>query len=143
MELYRVVNIKIDYDNSCQILDLVGLNDNAMSERANFCVDRLFPLFRVGAKLRVYTSWGIADDLPIDVAYGYRLQGRTFVDVKKVPNRQGDVIAFYENIHWWAAKRLKRDVVRALRTQKIRPTLNAANNLRLLLFNPAAPIKTL
>ena len=140
MEKYRVKKVKTNTDDLHQTLDLVGVNKSAMPHWRDFCVYCVVAPFRVGDVIKVYT-----DNSPgrISMAYSYKLDGRTFIDIKFIPLTQYGFEHFYDNMSKLDALHMKYDVMCTLRDRKIQPTLNAANNLRLLLFNPAAPIKTL
>lgn len=140
MEKYRVKNVKTAAGDLHQTLDLVGVNKLAMPQWRGFCIYCIVAPFQVGDVIKVYT-----DTSPgrISKAYSYKLDGRTFVDIKSIPLTQYGFEHFYDNMSKLDALRMKYDVICALRDRKIQPTLDAANNLRLLLFNPAAPIKTL
>lgn len=141
MEKYRVEKVYHTKGTFHQELDLRGLNKSACARYKRFCVYRLKPMFRVGTTIKLYP---ISNPLSSAYkAYSYKIGDKHFVDVQMVPVTDNGLEHFYDDMSWFDAVRLKYDVMCALHDRNIQPTLNAANNLRLLLFNPANTIKTL
>lgn len=141
MEKYRVNKVRHCKGDCHQTLDLVGTNRSASSKLDGFHVFRMVPMFRVGTTIKLYP---ISNSLSSAYkAYSYKIGDKHFVDVQMMPVTDDGIVRFYDDMSWFDAVRLKYDVMCALHDRNIQPTLNAANNLRLLLFNPATPIKTL
>ena len=141
VEIYRVEQVRNSDACSFQVLDLIGVNKKASLKWRGFRVYRIEPKFNVGNILNLYTT----DDKNrrIFKACSYKIDGNSFVDIQIKPETQYQVEHFYDDMPKFEALRLRYEVVCALRAQKIEPTFNSANNLRLLLFNPVALGKTL
>lgn len=129
MEKYRVARVCSDKDDVHQTLDLVGVNGDAMPKWMGCHVFRMNPRFNVGDVFKLYTDTSIAR---ISKAYSYKINGNTFVDIQQIPQSRHQIEHFYDDMSKIDAMRMKYDVVCALRTKKIRPTLSASNNLWLL-----------
>ena len=142
MEKYRVEKVYHTKGTFHQELDLRGLNKSACAQYKSFCVYRLKPMFRVGTVLKMYKG---VDSVASPVkAVSYNIDGKQFVDIQAMPMTEDGLIDFYDDMSWFDAVRLKYDVCKVLRRRGIQPTLNAANNLRLMLFSLSNPtIKTL
>ena len=141
MEKYRVEKVYHTKGTFHQELDLRGLNKSACARYKRFCVYRLKPMFRVGTVLKMYKG---VDSVASPVkAVSYNIDGKQFVDIQAMPMTEHGLIHFYDDMPKLDALRMQYDVCNVLRRRGIQPTLNAANNLRLLLFNPANTIKTL
>jgi hypothetical protein len=104
--------------------------DNSSAKWNAVYVYRLEPRFQIGDTFKLYTDNSIAH---ISKAYSYKINGKTFVDIQLIPQTRYSLEHFYDDMSAIDALRMKYDVACALRTQKIRPTLSAANNLRLLI----------
>ena len=130
MEKYRVKNVRSQGDDSHQTLDLKGINKAAMPKWNAVYVYRLEPRFQIGDIFKLYTNNSFAH---ISKAYSYKINGKTFVDIQLIPQTRYALEHFYDDMSAIDALRMKHDVACALRTQKIRPTLSATNNLRLLI----------
>lgn len=141
MEKYRVEAVGPYLEHFCQLLDLVGVSKQAVTKWNRFRIRRSFPLFKKGDVVNVYSFRGI-DGLHAFKAYSYRLNGKMFVDIQTIPETQTEIEHFYDDLSWSDALRLKYDVMCALRNKNIKPTLDAANNLRLLLFETSMLIKS-
>ena len=140
MEVYRVENVRPYNGSFYQALDLVGVNKKASLRWKGFRIYRIRPVFQVGDNVKLYSFHGI-DGLRAFKAYSYKIGGKTFVDIQTVPVSQYGIEHFYDELSKWDALRLRYDVFCALQDKKIQPTFNAANNLRLLLFDPSIQIK--
>lgn len=130
MEKYIVKSVRPQDDDLYQTLDLEGINKAAMPKWNAVYVYRLEPRFQIGDTFKLYTDNSIAH---ISKAYSYKINGKTFVDIQLIPQTRYSLEHFYDDMSAIDALRMKYDVACALRTQKIRPTLSAANNLRLLI----------
>ncbi len=141
MEKYRVENVKRNNTFS-QSLDLVAINKKARLSYRKFNVYRVVPCFKVGDKIKIYTT----KDNGFSSCYkacSYKLKGRMFVDFYALPQTSSQFENFYKDMSLFDALRLGIDVMRVLRARKQRPTLNAVNNLRLLLFDQHYPIRSM
>ena len=130
MEKYIVKSVRPKDDDLHQTLDLKGLNKAAMPKWNAVYVHRLEPRFQIGDTFKLYTDNSIAR---VSKAYSYKIDGKTFVDIQLIPQTRYALEHFYDDMSTMDALHLKYDVACALRTQKICPTLSAANNLRLLI----------
>jgi len=85
----------------------------------------------------------IEKKLPAEtVAYAYKIDGKSFVDLVKKPLTDEQAKHFYDNLSFWDSIRLKQAIVRALLSRGIEPAITATNNLWLLILSDSRNIKT-
>lgn len=129
MDKYYVIEADSDHNiGFCQHIKI----QNKQGAVKDVMPQHSIPKIPVGTKVKVYETAN-QEPFPLIMAYSYRINGKRFVNIDRVPKTTYAIDLFWSELGHFDCMRLHHDIKQALRQRGIAPAYSKHTNLRLLL----------